>query len=191
MQGKGKLNSSVVVNAIEPRGNSGTNSTSRLQFIDALRGVAALLVVLTHTMGFWDAAGRASGNSTLFFWVRDNIRHLGHGVDIFFVLSGFVIALSIGNSRVDIGYICNFVLRRSARLDPPYWAAIGFASFIYYIRAETVGGGDGVASWQSILAHVFYLQGIMGYEHVIPVFWTLCLEVQLYLGFISLVLRGI
>ena len=49
----------------------------------------------------------------------------GHlGVQIFFVLSGFVISYSVSRYRVDARFIGRFALRRSIRLDPPYWMSI-------------------------------------------------------------------
>jgi peptidoglycan/LPS O-acetylase OafA/YrhL len=50
---------------------------------------------------------------------------LGHfGVPIFFVLSGFVIALSLDGKPMSLEIIGRFILRRSIRLDLPYWTAI-------------------------------------------------------------------
>ena len=46
------------------------------------------------------------------------------GVDIFFVISGLVIAHSVGNSVITPRYFANFALRRSIRIDPPYWVAL-------------------------------------------------------------------
>ena len=46
------------------------------------------------------------------------------GVDIFFVISGFVIALSVSKGAPTFGYFGRFIVRRSIRLDPPYWSSI-------------------------------------------------------------------
>ncbi len=42
---------------------------------------------------------------------------------------------------------------------------------------------DSYPTWQQLLAHVFYLQNILGYENLSVGFWTLCIEVQFYLTF--------
>ena len=49
------------------------------------------------------------------------------GVDIFFVLSGFVIAYSVREARITPRFLGRFALRRSIRLDPPYWITIAIA----------------------------------------------------------------
>lgn len=103
---------------------------------------------------------------------------------IFFVLSGFVIALSIGTDRVTFGYTGRFALRRAIRLDLPYWASIAitltFASIKAQLRPDT---GLPVATIAQVLAHMVYLQDFLGYKNINTVYWTLCYEVQFYLMF--------
>jgi hypothetical protein len=139
----------------------------RIQFIDALRGVAALAVVLHH---FNESLG----------WLPFSYGNLG--VPVFFVLSGFVIAMSVGDSRVSAGYLGRFALRRALRLDPPYWLTIALVVGIGYALKGYVKF-DGVTVPQ-VAAHMFYLQDILSFKPILPVFWTLCYEVQFYLALI-------
>src|SRR5262245_44222872 len=92
----------------------------RFVFIDGLRGIAALSVVLYH---FNEAVIRQSAR-----WVPHVVEAVLHrgflGVEIFFVISGFVIAFSVRDGNYTPGYLFRFCLRRSIRLDPPYWATI-------------------------------------------------------------------
>src|ERR1700676_2657702 len=93
----------------------------RMALVDGLRGFAALWVTAHH---FYFALGPTLPS----FWpgLVQNIVSLGnHGVDVFFVLSGFVIALSIYRSRINGPYVGIFAIRRSLRLDPTYWTVIG------------------------------------------------------------------
>lgn len=155
--------------------------STRLPLIDALRGIAALSVVLYHIYildllpharsPFAEPAHTALVNGYL-------------GVYIFFVVSGFVIAHSIRDARITPGFIGRFALRRSLRLDPPYWAAIVLA-----ILAATVGIHDGArpsVSFGVVTAHMLYVQQFLGIPHLIGVFWTLCLEIQFYLAYVLL-----
>jgi peptidoglycan/LPS O-acetylase OafA/YrhL len=152
-----------------------SENPARFAFIDALRGIAALWVVLYH---LFEAKHVANLEIVLPHWTVQ-LMHMGYlGLAIFFVLSGFVIAHSIGGARVDASYIGRFMLRRSVRLAPPYWASI-LAIILVAAQAE-------LPSVPSLLAHMFYLQDLLRFEPISPIYWTLCLEIQLYLVFVSL-----
>jgi len=113
--------------------------------------------------------------------------HNGHlGVAIFFVLSGFVISLSLDGRDIDLHSALRFMARRSLRLDPPYWVAIALALVAAALasRLVTTHAEQAVTGGQ-IVAHLLYLQEILGYREINPVFWTLCLEFQFYLVYIT------
>lgn len=157
----------------------------RFLFIDGLRGIASLAVAGFHFYGGGPLYSPLS--KILPALVGMLLEHGSLGVEIFFVLSGFVIAYSLRNTRVTLGFLGNFVLRRSLRLDPPYWATIALVIIVNYVsnfvltdRTATLPG------WGLIVAHIFYLQNILKLGNIVPVFWTLCLEVQFYLVFIIL-----
>ncbi|MES2222506.1 MAG: acyltransferase [Acidobacteriota bacterium] len=159
--------------------------TTRFTYIDAWRGIAALWVALYH---FYGAVS------------HDYLRHIfvqplhyllskgNAGVEIFFVISGYVIAYSIRQKRITPRYFGRFMLRRSIRLEPPYWATIAAAiavlSISNHLRPDHFVA---LPSWPRIVAHIFYLQGFFHQENIVGVFWTLCIEVQFYLFFILLV----
>lgn len=96
------------------------------------------------------------------------------GVAIFFVISGFVIALSLDGKIMDRRAFVNFVARRTLRLDPPYWAAI--------VLGMAVGSVSGQSySASQVLMHMLYMQHVFGAPSIQIVFWTLVYEVQFYL----------
>jgi peptidoglycan/LPS O-acetylase OafA/YrhL len=152
----------------------------RFAFIDALRGIASLGVVLFHAV---------EGNhiGSLPEWLRYIVSFGGAGVPLFFVISGFVIAHSLQDQRMTPASLGRFMLRRSIRLDPPYWVAIAIAiaasllsSRLFPDRAQQH------FSLGQIAAHIAYLQNILGFNNINPVFWTLCYEVQFYAVFAAL-----
>lgn len=153
--------------------------SQRFVFVDALRGIAALWVVLYH---MFEAKHVADLELMLPKWIGQMI-HTGYvGVDIFFVLSGFVITHAVGRQRVDASYVGWFVIRRSVRLDPPYWASIvATIGYLFYLRAG--GGHVEMPGYRSLLAHMFYVQDLLKIPPLSPIYWTLCLEIQLYLVF--------
>ena len=163
---------------------SGYLAGGRLRFLDALRGIAALLVAWFHF--YWMTPLREPMHAVLPEPLHLLMRYGGLGVQIFFVLSGFVIAFSVREARIDGRFLGRFALRRSIRLDPPYWLtillAVAIAAASHLVLARPVP----VPSWQSVLAHVTYTQNILGFQNIVSVFWTLAYEVQFYLVLVVL-----
>lgn len=159
---------------------------SRLRTIDGLRGIAAMWVVLYHLQG--------AMSLTFENWVHPYIQWFlweGYlGVDIFFVLSGFVIPFSIRNADLTPGFMGRFALRRSIRLDPPYWVAIILEVTFVAIALRLGLSGAPLPSASQVLAHVFYLQNLLGLGDIVDVFWTLCFEIQFYLGLVAILVAG-
>ena len=159
------------------------------KFIDGLRGIAALWVVLFHA----DPHGRISQfTSVLPQWLVYILFEKGSlGIAIFFVLSGFLIAYSLQNARINFSFLKSFVLRRFVRLNPTYYVAIITTIVISFIAAYFKGQefapmGEPL-SFPRLIAHLFYLQDILKLQHIDEVYWTLCLEVQHYLVFCVLI----
>lgn len=162
----------------------------RFTLIDALRGLAALWVAIHH----FDRYGPLFPLADV--WIPDFIEvfagHGRRGVQMFFVISGFVIAYSIRKAWVTPAYLGNFALRRSLRLDPPYWSII-FLSLLMDAFSPLFGvvptALDNTPEVGQVVAHVFYVQNILGYEDLSIGFWTLCIEVQFYL--LLVILMGV
>lgn len=151
----------------------------RFVLIDALRAFAALWVVAHH----WYFRNLVAEGSTPFVQPIDSFFREGWlGVEVFFVLSGFVITHSIRGAHITPSYVGRFALRRSLRLDPPYWVAIAGIIVLNFLSAAiTHERLEPPPSGASIVAHLFYLQGFFGFRHIVGVFWTLCYEIQFYL----------
>ena len=169
-----------------PRGFEG-----RSTFIDALRGVAAFGVACYHITRY-EPAPQASREIIPGF-LQQWFDHGWMGVQVFFVISGFVIAYSVRNARVTPRYLGNYAFRRSLRLDPPYWTTILFVLLLHAILHLHLGFDspldvpsklEPALSWQLLAAHVMYLQNILGYDNLSAGFWTLCIEVQFYLLYV-------
>jgi peptidoglycan/LPS O-acetylase OafA/YrhL len=158
-----------------------TTGRQRYVFVDALRGFAALAVLLFHAK-----AGRhldalsphmPSGLHTLF-------DHGDLGVIVFFVLSGFVIAHSMTHQQVNARYVGRFVLRRSIRLDPPYWVSMLLVIALGVLSTHLIPGkAYQVPSLSDVAVHALYLPGLLERPLINTVYWTLCLEIQFYLVF--------
>lgn len=155
---------------------------ARFALIDALRGIAAMGVVLYHIY-LRDLVPRTSTRLIEPFHSLVSYGYLG--VYVFFVLSGFVIAHVVGTTRITPRFVARFALRRSIRLDPPYWVAMAAA-----IVVAAFAGDDSTPSAGAVAAHVAYAQDFVGVPHLNAVFWTLCLEVQFYLAYVLTMLAA-
>ena len=149
----------------------------RLALVDATRGVAALTVCLFH-FGFttplrWPLRETFPLSSR----ALDLVAHFC--VPVFFVLSGFVIARALSGACVDGRSVGAFVIRRSLRLDPPYWAALAIAVAVL-AAGRVVDGAPEVPSPGRVLAHLVHLQGVLGIPDIELQFWTLPYEFQFY-----------
>lgn len=163
----------------------------RSTFVDALRGIAALSVACYHIFRYGPLPGPAAEvvPGLLQVWFD----HGWIGVQVFFVISGFVIAYSVRDARITPGYVGNYALRRSIRLDPPYWATIVVVLLVHWVFHLHLGFDSPMdvpspmetpLTWKLILAHLFYVQNILDYENLSAGFWTLCIEVQFYLLYV-------
>jgi peptidoglycan/LPS O-acetylase OafA/YrhL len=157
----------------------------RFAFVDALRGIAALGVAAYHIDRYGPLPGAASAVVPKF--ITSTLHHGWVGVQMFFVISGFVIAYTLRGLRVTPSSLGNFALRRSLRLDPPYWLTMLFVIGLYVLTTSLFDIKDGLIdeapTWDQVLAHLFYLQNIVGYHNLSAGFWTLCIEVQFYILF--------
>jgi peptidoglycan/LPS O-acetylase OafA/YrhL len=106
------------------------------------------------------------------------------GVEIFFVISGFVIPWSLWKGSYDIRDYGRFVGKRLIRLDPPYIASCLMILLIAYASPLIPGflGTRMTYSWPQLLLHLGYANVLFGYAWINPVLWTLAIEFQYYLG---------
>ncbi|MFN2492927.1 MAG: acyltransferase family protein [Pyrinomonadaceae bacterium] len=161
----------------------------RLQSIDALRGIAALGVVLYHAI--LQTANAVPNN--FFRWpvkLLQFVSSFGYiGVFLFFVISGFCIHLQWAKSRAcgksQPVRFSSFWKRRLRRLYPPY--LIAFALFMLMVVLST---GIDVTHFfvYDVVMHLLMLHNLdpKTCYSINGVFWTLAIEEQLYLAYFLL-----
>ena len=154
---------------------------SRFHLIDALRGIASMWVVLYHAYEGSHIDILAGILPTI---VVDTLFKMGKaGVPIFFVISGFVISHSLTYDKINNNYFLLFILRRSIRLNPPYWASILLFLFFTWVSAKIKHEQIIFETSNTIIANIFYAQGFLELKNINEIYWTLCLEIQFYLVF--------
>jgi peptidoglycan/LPS O-acetylase OafA/YrhL len=158
------------------------NSSTRIPALDGLRGIAILLVLLYHAV-FTVQPSTQLASRLLFVG-----RLTWSGVDLFFVLSGFLIGGILLDARDSPRYFKTFYVRRAFRILPLY----GLALALFFLRFVTQSGSAGPLgsfSHSSIpwAAYVTLTQNIwmavLGTFGVgaMAVTWSLAVEEQFYL----------
>jgi peptidoglycan/LPS O-acetylase OafA/YrhL len=149
--------------------------------IDGMRFLAILPVM------FWHACIRATRQHPEID-VRQAIAHIPHGhvgVELFFFISGYIIAFPFLAGRAPT--IKHFFLRRLYRLEPPYFVAMIVAflalSATGYKPTDALSFRGDISLWQSLLASLTYTHGIIfGAPSTLnPPAWSLEVEIQFYL----------
>jgi len=148
-------------------------SQNKIVSIQYLRGIAALGVVFFH-YGLSLKVGRLLANGILFGRA---------GVHVFFLISGFIIIYALNNSGYKINRFFNFLLKRSVRIDPPYYVAILLTLLLFSLLAHIPAYRGKAIPFQTgrFIAHILYLVPFTKYAYYNIVFWTLCVEFQFYL----------
>jgi peptidoglycan/LPS O-acetylase OafA/YrhL len=165
------------------------SSGRRFTLVDALRGIAALAVLFHHLL--YNSILQATLWQVLPGWFAEFCHSGAFGVEIFFVLSGFVITHSLRNVPLSPKSVGNFMLRRQLRLDPPYWTVMVLTIISIYVEMHVPWiERRPMPNWVDFGANLFYLQNIVGRLPILGVAWTLCLEVQFYIIFILLLVAG-
>jgi len=144
----------------------------RLPALDLLRFIAALAVFAFHLTYRGAVYERYT---TITFPELDAWTRYGYfGVDLFFILSGFVILLTVECGRGSPGH---FVASRVARLYPVFWVAATLVFLLTFTQPEPFSVG-----WKDYFLNLTMLPGDFGARAVDGVYWTLAVELRFYLG---------
>jgi exopolysaccharide production protein ExoZ len=152
--------------------NSGT---PRIYLIQYLRAVSALMVVFHHARNPWD-------------WTVNPFSSIDvgqAGVDLFFVISGFIMVHVERSARPD-----EFMIRRIIRVVPLYWMATTLAI------VKDAAAGHAYTPSEALMSYMFLpfrnAGENMGFFPILVPGWTLNYEMAFYLVFaLALALRGV
>jgi exopolysaccharide production protein ExoZ len=143
--------------------------------IQILRAVAAAAVVGHHV---------ALKISRTFYGGEGDIFFVGNaGVDLFFVISGFVMCLSSDGKTVTAG---KFLVERAARILPVYWIVTVFALIVYIVSPDKVNASGGVTG----VVESFFLVP-SGVRFLVQNGWTLSYEFLFYIIFAAALCFGL
>jgi peptidoglycan/LPS O-acetylase OafA/YrhL len=148
------------------------SKVGRLGHLDALRGIAAVLVVLQHTLEI------LATHPNVPAWYRTTVDAIGvtyfnfgrAGVVAFFLISGFVVPFSLKQPRA----LRTFAISRFFRLYPAYWLSLAIS--------VTLLPALGLISFplKQIVANITMLQFVLHQQDVNGSYWTLFIEMAFY-----------
>ncbi len=151
--------------------------------IDGIRFIAITLVILFHTHGYFaEKSTRFTNEQKYAGWLNTLLDNGDRGVELFFVLSGFILCLPFAQQYLNGGKkmsLKKYYLRRLTRLEPPYFIAMTLI-FILQLAAKTGSLNTLLPHW---LASLIYSHDLI-YHHtplITVVAWSLEIEIQFYL----------
>jgi peptidoglycan/LPS O-acetylase OafA/YrhL len=171
-------------------------SPPRLAYLDGLRGIAALYVVVHHA---YYTVLEVGDVAVLPAAVRACLGLLGHGhlaVGVFIVLSGYVLMLPVARDGQLKGGVRGYLARRSRRILPPYYAALALTLLLIHL-VPALGHVRG-RRWDyalpvtpgAVAAHLLLIHDLsphwltkINYPH-----WSVAVEWQIYFLFPGLLL---
>ncbi len=176
-----------------PTQNATRSGAPRLHFLDGLRSLAALYVLLFH-----ETTVAITGPVSAPMRVVRAVMSRGHLAVVFFiVLSGFSLMLPLaraGSFQLPNGF-ATYIRRRARRILPPYYAALILSiAMIVVVRAKSGSDGghalDAALSRGSLVSHLFLVHNVAfdwAYRIDGPM-WSVATEWQIYFVFPALLL---
>ncbi len=159
--------------------------------LDGLRGVAILMVLLTHVAGGWPSAlaifpgnFEKGASFVLPHWLGAIAGGAEFGVALFFVVSAFTLTVRASQDRVDLG---SYAIRRIARVGPGYWIA-GVVYTLVAGMAPRLWAPNGISIADLIIAATFGSAWGGGPSlAVVPGGWSVACEVAFYIALPALI----
>ncbi|MFF7633878.1 acyltransferase family protein [Kitasatospora sp. NPDC008050] len=166
---------------------SGKHSRPRLYVLDGMRLLAALSVMSFHLLGKpvgWEQTWHGSPDKlmpglhgvAIYGWI---------GVELFFLISGFVICMSCWGKRPQ-----DFFISRVVRLYPAYWAAMAITTAVVLTAGYSFSTVKDLTP-RNIIVNATMLPSPLGAPLVDPSYWTLWVEMLFYVLFAVVVAMGL
>jgi peptidoglycan/LPS O-acetylase OafA/YrhL len=148
-------------------------SKERLPELDSLRGIAAISVVLFHY-----SAGKPPLQNIFTFGCT--------GVELFFLISGFVIFLIIQRSET----AKSFLISRFARIYPAYWVCVTITAGVFIAWHLATRQPFTFPGFKDYAANLTMLQYYFNVKDIDDVYWTLIYELLFYLFILLIYIAG-
>ncbi|QWE31088.1 acyltransferase [Polynucleobacter sp. Adler-ghost] len=166
-------------------------SKNHFLLVDSFKVFAALLIILHHLSSYGQMAVDArSVLPGLMTWLFEYGRY---AVQVFLVMAGYLAAQSLtrfANTQFSSQTLLRVIINRYLRLFAPYIAALVFTIFCawiarFWVNDEFVGEQETLSQF---IAHLFFLQGILGLDSISAGAWYVAIDWQLYSVFAVLLI---
>lgn len=150
---------------------------TRLSFLDGVRALAAVYVVLHHIWFTVYPTYPVNTGPLVLGWLV-----YGHlAVAVFIVVSGFSLTVAPARREYELGGVVRFIRRRAWRILPPYWAALGLSVLVFGLITPELTGR--AITLKGVIAHFFLVQDVVDSPKPNGAFWSIAIEWQIYFLF--------
>ncbi len=150
------------------------NTLKKLDYIDAVRGIAVLMVLFVHTLTFLDTT-----NLNHIFRVISEQGRMG--VQLFYMASAFTLFYSLTQRSGGSG----FFIRRIFRIAPMFYVATVFYFMLYsiYPNPNIEAAGSDTFTFLNLFSHLTFLHALSPYwiNTIVPGGWSVGVEMMFYL----------
>ena len=172
--------------SVAPQSGNSTSETprARFAFIDGIRGLSALGVAAFHIWRYEPEPQPA--REFVPEIVAEMLQRVWFVLQMLLVISGFVIAYTLRDTRITPREAWSFVVRRMMRLVPAYWVTL----FSVMLLAVVCNARNFPPPYENpltgkrVLTHLTFLQDIFEQTPLSAGIWTLCIEMQFYVVFV-------
>ncbi|TXL11196.1 hypothetical protein BMR04_16105 [Methylococcaceae bacterium HT3] len=142
---------------------------SRLEYIDALRGVAIIGVMVYHYLPRFELTYQLD-----FAMITQYTEYGKYGVHLFFIISGYVIYMTVARTSSPM----QFIFARFSRLYPAFWVSVTLSYSLIVLYGDPVVRV--LPDMYVYQANLTMLQRFILYPSIDGVYWTLTFELVFY-----------
>jgi len=170
----------IAISTINAPPQASATRRAHLPVLDGVRGLAILMVMLLHFVGAAPPGDRIEGA------IVGVTNYGSYGVELFFVLSGFLITGILYDARNEPYYFRNFYMRRVLRIFPLYYGVLALVFFVAplipLLRGPTLDYLVERQAWAWLYAVNIYIakHGEWSFSYL-DHFWSLAIEEHFYL----------